>query len=107
MSKRPPVVQGNLPPLPPRKGPKPQESEGGQAICSSGRITVLPDFPPLSPGGLSPSEVWLLDLWLAGSTEQQMAEQLNLSAETVQKLKRRVLGRLNALKLDQPTPAAG
>jgi len=76
-------------------------------VYSSGRVTVLPDFPPLSPGGLSPSEVWLLDLWLSGSTEQQMAEQLNLSAETVQKLKRRMLGRLSALKLDEQAPAPG
>jgi len=51
--------------------------------------------------------VWLLDLWLSGSTEQQMAEQLNLSAETVQKLKRRMLGRLSALKLDEQAPAPG
>ena len=73
----------------------------------SGRITIFPSSPPARGGRLSPVDIWLLDLWLDGCTESEMAAEMSLMVEEVRERRRQLWDRLQALKPGDPTPAAG
>jgi DNA-binding CsgD family transcriptional regulator len=107
-SKPRPPYAGNLP-LTPTAGrtytaPR-TDGVVGRAVGPAGRLPAPPDAPAMASGGLTHNEAHLLDLWLCGRSDADVSAELGLPVEQVRELKRRLLGRLGVLKLDDPTPA--
>jgi hypothetical protein len=74
-------------------------------VGATGRITIFPSDPPARGGRLSPTDMWLLDLWLDGCTDAEMAAEMSLRVEEVSTRRRALWVQLQTLNPDDPSPA--